>query len=147
VPVLDTGARGATMTFGQRGIGDVLIAWENEAILSLQESGQGEFEIVVPSLSILAEPPVSVVDKVVKRHGTAAVAQAYLEYLYTPEGQEIAARHHYRPRLESIAQKYASDFPKLNLFTIDEVFGGWQKAQKTHFAEGGTFEQIQLAAH
>ena len=143
VPVLDTGARGATTTFVQRGIGDVLIAWENEAILSIQESGKGEFAIVMPSLSILAEPPVSVVDKVVKRHGTAAVAQAYLEYLYTPEGQEIAARNHYRPRLEAVAQKYAKDFPKLNLFTIDEVFGGWQKAHKTHFAEGGTFDQIQ----
>ena len=143
VPVLDTGARGATTTFVQRGIGDVLIAWENEAILSIQESGKGEFEIVMPSLSILAEPPVSVVDKVVKRRGTAAVAQAYLEYLYTPEGQEIVARNHYRPRLESVAQKYAKDFPKLNLFTIDEVFGGWQKAHKTHFAEGGTFDQIQ----
>lgn len=143
VPVFDTGARGATTTFVQRGIGDVLIAWENEAILSLKESGKGEFEIVMPSLSILAEPPVTMVDKVVKKRGTAAVAQAYLEYLYTPEGQEIAARHHYRPRLEGVAQKYAQDFPKLNLFTIDEVFGGWQKTHKIHFAEGGTFDNIQ----
>ena len=142
VPVLDTGARGATTTFVQRGIGDVLIAWENEAILSIKELGKGEYEIVAPSVSILAEPPVSVVDKVAKRRGTEAVAKAYLDYLYTPEGQEIAARNHYRPRLESVAQKYAADFPKLNLFTNDEVFGGWAKAQKTHFADGGTFDQI-----
>jgi sulfate/thiosulfate transport system substrate-binding protein len=145
VPVLDTGARGATTTFVQRGIGDVLIAWENEAILSLKELGPGQFEIIAPSVSILAEPPVAVVDKVVSRHGTKAVAQAYLEYLYSPEGQEIAAKHYYRPRLESVAHKYAADFPKLNLFTIDEVFGGWQKAQKTHFNDGGTFDQIQQA--
>jgi sulfate/thiosulfate-binding protein len=143
VPVLDTGARGATTTFVQRGIGDVLITWENEAILALKEIGKGDFEIVAPSLSILAEPPVSVVDKVAKRHGTEVVAKAFLEYLYTPEGQEIVAKNHYRPRLESVAQKYAADFPKLNLFTIDEVFGGWQKAQKTHFNDGGTFDQIQ----
>lgn len=143
VPVLDTGARGATTTFIQRGIGDVLVGWENEAILSIKESGKGEFEIIHPSVSILAEPPVTVVDKVAKRRGTEAVAKAYLEHLYTPEGQEIAAKHHYRPRLEAVAQKYAADFPKLNLFTIDEVFGGWQKAQKTHFNEGGVFDQIQ----
>ena len=143
VPVLDTGARGATTTFVQRGIGDVLIAWENEAILAIKELGKGGFEIVSPSVSILAEPSVAVVDKGVRRRGTEAVARAYLEYLYTPEGQEIAARHHYRPRLESVAQKYAVDFPKLNLFTIDEVFGGWQKAHKTHFAEGGVFDEIQ----
>ena len=145
VPVLDTGARGATTTFVQRGIGDVLIAWENEALLSLGEIGKGEFEIVVPTGSILAEPSVALVDKVAKRHGTEAVAKAYLEYLYSTEGQEIVAKHHYRPRLETIAQKYVRDFPKLNLFTIDEVFGGWQKAQKIHFADGGIFDQIQQA--
>jgi len=143
VPVLDTGARGATTTFVQRGIGDVLIAWENEAILSMKELGPGQLEIVAPSISILAEPPVAVVDKVAKRHGNEALAKAYLEYLYTPEGQEIVAKNHYRPRLEAVAQKYAADFPKLNLFTIDELFGGWQKAQKTHFNEGGIFDQIQ----
>jgi sulfate/thiosulfate-binding protein len=145
VPVLDTGARGATTTFVQRSIGDVLVAWENEAILSIKELGKGQFEIVAPSVSILAEPPVAVVDKVAKRRGTEAVAKAYLEYLYTPEGQEIVARNHYRPRLEAVAQKYAADFPKLGLFTIDEVFGGWQKAQKAHFNEGGVFDQIQRA--
>jgi sulfate/thiosulfate-binding protein len=121
----------------------VLIAWENEAILSLKEIGKGQFEIVAPSMSILAEPPVSIVDKVAKRQGTEALAKAYLEYLYSPEGQEIVARNHYRPRLEAIAQKYAADFPKINLFTIDEVFGGWQKAQKTHFNEVGIFDEIQ----
>jgi sulfate transport system substrate-binding protein len=143
VPVLDTGARGATTTFVQRGIGDVLVAWENEAMLSINELGKGEFEIVAPSVSILAEPPVALVDKVVDRHGTRAVAQAYLEFLYTPEGQEIAARHYYRPRLETVAQKYAANFPKITLFTINEVFGGWQKAQQAHFSEGGIFDQIQ----
>ncbi len=143
VPVWDTGARGATITFVERGIGDVLVGWENEAILSIKKPGEGVFEIVAPSLSILAEPPVAVVDKVAKRHGTEAVAKAYLDYLYTPGGQEIAAKHHYRTRLESVAQKYAADFPKLNLFTVDEVFGGWQKAHKTHFAEGGVFDEIQ----
>jgi sulfate/thiosulfate-binding protein len=146
VPILDTGARGATTTFVQRGIGDVLIAWENEALLTLKESGQGEFELVAPSLSILAEPPVTWVDRVVNRHGTRAIAQAYLEYLYSPEGQEIAAKHFYRPRLEAVGQKYAAIFPKLTLFTIDELFGGWQKAQKTHFSEGGFFDQIQNAS-
>jgi sulfate transport system substrate-binding protein len=145
VPVFDTGARGATTTFVQRGIGDVLIAWENEAVLSLKELGKGEFEIIAPSLSILAEPPVAWVDKVVSRRGTRDVAQAYLEFLYTPEAQEIAAKHYYRPRNESVAQKYSETFPKLNLFTIDEAFGGWQKAQKTHFNEGGIFDQIQQA--
>src|ERR1022692_3106073 len=145
VHVLDTGARGATTTFVQRGIGDVLIAWENEALLSLKESGPGEFEIVAPSVSILAEPPVALVDKVAGKHGTEAVAKAYLEYLYSPEGQEIAAKEFYRPRLESVAPKYAGKFPKLDLFTVDEVFGGWQKAQKTHFIDGGTFDQIQQA--
>lgn len=145
VSVLDTGARGATTTFVQRGIGDVLIAWENEAILSIKELGQGNFEIIAPSLSILAEPPVAWVDKVVNRHGTAALAKAYLEFLYTPEGQELAAKHYYRPRLEAVAQKYAATFPKVTLFTIDEVFGGWQKAQKIHFGDGGIFDQIQSA--
>jgi len=145
VPVLDVGARGATTTFVQRGIGDVLIAWENEALLSIKELGKGQFEIVVPSVTILAEPPVAWVDRVVKRHGTQTVAEEYLKYLYTPEGQEIAAKHYYRPRLDSVAQKYADTFPKVNSFTIDEVFGGWQKAQKTHFAEGGEFDRIQHA--
>jgi sulfate transport system substrate-binding protein len=145
VPILDTGARGATTTFVQRGIGDVLIAWESEALLTLKESGQGEFELVAPSLSILAEPPVTWVDRVVNRRGTLAVARAYLEYLYSPEGQDIAAKHYYRPRLEAVAQKYASTFPKVTLFTIDEVLGGWQKAQKTHFIDGGVFDQIQSA--
>jgi sulfate/thiosulfate transport system substrate-binding protein len=143
VPILDTGARGATTTFVQRGIGDVLIAWENEALLSLKESGKGDVEIVAPSVSILAEPPVAWVDRVAKKHGTTEAAQEYLKYLYTPEGQELVAKHYYRPRLEAVAQKYASTFPKLNLFTIDEVFGGWQKAQKTHFDEGGIFDQMQ----
>lgn len=142
VPVLDTGARGATTTFVQRGIGDVLIAWENEALLSVQQEGKDKYEIVIPSVSILAEPPVSVVDRFAKRHGTLAVAKAYLEYLYTPEGQEIAARNFYRPRLDSVAQKYTAQFPTVNTFTVDELFGGWQKAQKTHFAGGGTFDQI-----
>ncbi len=142
VPVLDSGARGATTTFAQREIGDVLIAWENEAFLSIKELGPDKVEIVVPSLSILAEPPVSIVDKVVDKKGTRAVAQAYLEYLYTPEGQEIVARNYYRPRLEAVAKKYASTFPKIKLVTIDEVFGGWQKAQKTHFADGAIFDQI-----
>jgi sulfate transport system substrate-binding protein len=142
VPVLDSGARGSTTTFAQRGIGDVLLAWENEAFLSIKELGQEKLEIVVPSLSILAEPPVTLVDKVVDKKGTRALAQAYLEYLYTPEGQELAAKHYYRPRLEAVAKKYASVFPKVNLITIDEVFGGWQKAQKTHFEDGGVFDQI-----
>ena len=145
VPLLDTGARGATTTFVQRGIGDVLVAWENEALLSLRESERGSLELIVPSLSILAEPPVTWVDKVVDKHGTTELAKAYLEYLYTPEGQAIAAQHFYRPRLEAVAQKYAATFPKVNLFTIDEVFGGWQKAQKTHFDDGGVFDQIQQA--
>jgi sulfate/thiosulfate-binding protein len=142
VPVLDSGARGSTTTFVQRGIGDVLLAWENEAFLSIKELGPDKVEIVVPSLSILAEPPVAVVDKVVDKKGTRALAQAYLEYLYTPEGQEIAARNYYRPRLLAVARKYASTFPSVNLITIDDVFGGWQKAQKTHFADGGVFDQI-----
>jgi sulfate transport system substrate-binding protein len=145
VPVLDTGARGATTTFVQRGIGDVLLAWENEALLSLKDIGKDEVELVAPSVSILAEPPVTWVDRVVNKRGTLEVAQAYLKYLYTPEGQEIAAKHYYRPRLESVALKYAGTFPKINLFTIDEVFGGWQQAQKIHFNEGGVFDEIQRA--
>ena len=145
VPILDTGARGATTTFVQRGIGDVLIAWENEALLTLKEAGAGEFALVAPSLSILAEPPVTWVDKVVNKRGTRAIAQAYLEYLYSPEGQEIAAKHYYRPRLEAVEKKYAATFPKVTLFTISEVFGGWQKAQKAHFNDGGVFDQIQSA--
>ncbi len=143
VPVLDPGARIATTTFAQRGVGDVLLAWENEALMLVSDSRPGDFAIVVPSLSILAEPPVTWVDKVVNRRGTGDVAKAYLEYLYAPEGQEIAARHFYRPRLESVVQKHAGTFPKLNLFTIEEVFGGWQEAQKVHFMEGGVFDQIQ----
>ncbi|HEY4541335.1 MAG TPA: sulfate ABC transporter substrate-binding protein [Noviherbaspirillum sp.] len=142
VPVLDSGARGATTTFVERGIGDVLLAWENEAILAIKELGPDKFEIVAPSLSILAQPPVAVVDKVVDKRGTRKVAQAYLEYLYTDEGQEIAARHHYRPVVEKIAKKYEAQFPKVKLFTVDDVFGGWAKAQKTHFSDGGSFDQI-----
>ncbi len=142
VPVLDSGARGSTTTFVERGIGDVLLAWENEAFLGVKELGPDKVQIVVPSMSILAEPPVTVVDKVVDRHGTRKVAQAYLEYLYTPEGQDIAGRNFYRPRLEAVTAKYAKQFPKVTLFTIDEVFGGWQKAQATHFADGGVFDQI-----
>ena len=142
VPILDTGARGSTVTFVERGIGDVLLAWENEALLAAKGMGAGKFEIVAPSLSILAEPPVAVVEKIAAKHGTAAVARAYLEYLYSPEGQEIAARHFYRPRLEAVAAKYAAQFPKIRLFTIGEVFGGWAKAQATHFADGGVFDQV-----
>ncbi|HBH80121.1 MAG TPA: hypothetical protein DDY39_09875, partial [Nitrospira sp.] len=142
VPVLDSGARGATTTFVERGIGDVLVGWENEAYLALRELGAGKFEIVTPSISILAEPTVSLVDRVVTRRGTEAVAQAYLQYLYSDEGQEIAAKHFYRPRNEAVAAKYAGQFAKLNLFTIDEVFGGWQKAQQAHFADGGVFDEI-----
>ena len=141
VPVLDSGARGATTTFVQRGIGDVLLAWENEAYLALAEE-KDKVEIVTPSISILAEPPVAVVDKVVAKKGTKAIAEAYLQFLYTPEGQEIAAKNHYRPRDEKIAAKYASTFAKVELFTIDQAFGGWQNAQKTHFADGGTFDKI-----
>ncbi len=145
VPILESGARSATTTFTQRRIGDVLITWENEALLSLQESGKGQFEIVIPSVSILAEPPVAWVDKTLNKRGTRAVAQAYLEYLYTPEGQEIAANHFFRPRLDSVAQRHAGTFPKVNLFTIDEVFGGWEKAQTIHFNEDGVFDQIMNA--
>jgi sulfate transport system substrate-binding protein len=142
VPVLDSGARGATVTFAQRGVGDVLLAWENEAYLSLKEFGADKFDVVYPPASILAEPPVAIVDKVVDRKGTRAVAQAYLEYLYTPEAQEIEARNFYRPIDPTVAAKYASKFPKLKLFSIDETFGGWTNAQKTHFADGGVFDQI-----
>lgn len=142
VPVLDSGARGATTTFVERGIGDVLLAWENEAFLAQKELGPDKFEIVAPSLSILAEPSISVVDKVVDKRGTRKVAEAYLEHLYSEEGQEIAAKNYYRPRLDSVARKYEKFFPKLTLVTIDSAFGGWQKAQKTHFADGGTFDQI-----
>ncbi len=142
VPVLDTGARGSTTTFVQRGIGDVLLAWENEALLARQELGKDEFEIVVPSVSILAEPPIAVVDKVVDKRGTRAVAEGYLKFLYTPAAQEIAGKHYYRPYDEKAAAKYASVFPKVNTFTIDEQFGGWKKAQTTHFADGGVFDQL-----
>jgi len=145
VPVLDSGARGATTTFVERGQGDVLLAWENEALLALGEGGgKDQFEIVLPSVSILAEPPVSVVDKVVDKRGTRKVAEAYLRYLYSPQGQEIAAKDGYRPRDQAVAAKYASKFPKLPLFTVDDTFGGWQKAQTTHFADGGTFDQIYV---
>ncbi len=142
VPILDTGARGATVTFAEREQGDVLIAWENEAYLSVQEFGADKFEIVAPSVSILAEPPVAVVDSVVDKRGTRQVSEAYLNFLYTAEGQEIAARNFYRPRLKDVADKYADQFSKLELFTIGEVFGGWENAQKIHFAEGGSFDQV-----
>ncbi|MGP9813469.1 sulfate ABC transporter substrate-binding protein [Rhodopseudomonas sp. NSM] len=142
VPVLDTGARGATMTFVQRGVGDVLLAWENEAFLAVKEFGKDKFEIVAPSLSILAEPPIAVVDSVVDKKGTRVVADAYLKYWYTPEGQEIAARNFYRPRDPEVAKKHADSFAKVELFTIDETFGGWTRAQAEHFAEGGVFDKI-----
>jgi sulfate/thiosulfate transport system substrate-binding protein len=142
VPVLDSGARGATTTFTQRGIGDVLISWENEAFLAVKELGKDKFEIVMPSASILAEPPVTVIDKTVDRRGTRAVAHAYLAFLYTEEGQEIAAKHYYRARLPKVAAKHAAQFPKVTLFTIDEVFGGWAKVQPRHFADGGVFDEI-----
>ncbi len=142
VEVLDSGARGATNTFVERGIGDVLIAWENEALLAVNEVGNGQFDIVTPSVSILAEPTVSVVDKVVDKRGTRDVADAYLKYLYSPEGQTIAAKNYYRPRDPAVAAKFAKEFPQLKLFTIDEVFGGWTQAQKTHFATGGVFDEI-----
>jgi len=145
VAVLDSGARGATLTFAQRGLGDVLIAWENEGHLAINEMGKDQFEIVTPSESILAEPPVAVVDKVVDKRGSRAVAEAYLAYLYSPEAQEIAAKNFYRPRNPDIAKKYAANFATVKLFTIDEVFGGWAKAQKEHFAEGGVFDQIYTA--
>ena len=142
VPVLDTGARGATVTFVERGVGDVLIAWENEAFLALHEFSRDKFEIVAPPRSILAEPPLAVVDAVADKKGTRAVAEAYLRYWYTREGQEIAARNSYRPRDPEIAKEYESSFSKVDLFTVDEVFGGWARAQKEHFAEGGIFDQI-----
>jgi sulfate transport system substrate-binding protein len=142
VPVLDSGARGSTTTFVEREIGDVLLAWENEAYLAIKQFGADKFDIVTPPLSILAEPPVAVVDKVAKKHGTADVARAYLEYLYSDEGQDIAGRNFYRPRSEKAAAKYAGQFHPLKLVTVDETFGGWQKAQRTHFADGGVFDQI-----
>jgi len=142
VPVLDSGARGATVTFVERGIGDVLVAWENEAYLAVRQLGPDKFDVVAPSLSILAEPPVSVVDKVVDKHGTRKVAEEYLSYLYSKEGQEIAAKHFYRPRDPEIAAKYVKQFPSLSLVTIDGVFGGWAKAQAAHFADGGSFDRI-----
>ena len=144
VPVLDSGARGATTTFVERGIGDVLIAWENEALLAIKELGPDKVDIVAPSLSILAEPPVAVVDKVADKRGTRKVAEAYLQFLYTDEGQEIAAKNYYRPVVPKIAAKYAAQFPKVKLFTIDEAAGGWAKAQKAHFADGGVFDQVYL---
>jgi len=142
VPVLDSGARGSTTTFVQRGQGDVLLAWENEAFLAVNELGRGKFDIVVPSVSILAEPPVAVVDKVVDKRGTRKVAEAYLRYLYTPQAQDIIAKHYYRPRNPQVAARYKSRFPNVKLFTIDRNFGGWQKAQATHFNDGGLFDQI-----
>jgi sulfate transport system substrate-binding protein len=142
VPVLDSGARGATVTFVERGIGDVLLAWENEAYLAVKELGPEKFDVVAPSLSILAEPPVSIVDKVVDKHGTRQVAEEYLRYLYSKEGQEIAAKHFYRPRDPEIIAKHAAQFPNIPLVTIDAVFGGWTKAQATHFADNGTFDRI-----
>jgi sulfate transport system substrate-binding protein len=142
VPVLDTGARGSTVTFVERNVGDVLIAWENEAFLSINEFGKDKFDIVVPSVTILAEPPVAVVDKVVDKKGTRAAAEAYLKFIYTKEGQEIAAKNYYRPRDPEVAKKYENVFPKVQLFTIDEVFGGWKVAQKKHFADKGVFDEI-----
>ncbi len=144
VPVLDSGARGSTTTFVERGVGDVLLAWENEAILALKELGPDKFEIIAPSLSILAEPPVAIVGKVVDKRDTRKVAQAYLDYLYTEEGQEIAAKHYYRPRNEKVAKKYEKQFPKIALINIDQAFGGWKKATQTHFADGASFDQIYL---
>lgn len=144
VPVLDSGARGSTMTFVERGIGDVLLAWENEALLAIKELGPDKVEIVSPSISILAEPPVAVVDKVADRRGTRKLAEAYLQYLYSDEGQEIAAQNYYRPTSEKIAKKYAAQYPKLKLVTINEVSGSWAKAQQQHFADGGVFDQIYL---
>ena len=142
VPVLDSGARGSTTTFAQRGIGDVLLSWENEAFLALNELGKDKVEVVTPAISILAEPPVAVVDKVAAKHGTTELAKAYLTYLYSEEGQEIGAKNYYRPRSEQAFAKYANNFPKLQFFTVDELFGGWQKAQKRHFEDGGIFDRI-----
>ena len=145
VPVLDSGARGSTVTFAERGIGDVLLAWENEAHLSVKEFGDGKFDIVYPPSSILAEPPVALIDKVVDKRGTREVAQAYLDYLYSPQGQEIAARNFYRPIDPAVAARYAKNFPTISMYTVDELFGGWAKAQKTHFADGGVFDRIYLS--
>jgi sulfate transport system substrate-binding protein len=142
VPILDSGARGATITFAQRRQGDVLLAWENEALLTARELGKGKVEIVVPSISIRAEPPVAVVDKVVDRHGTRALATAYLEYLYSPEAQTLAAEHYYRPRDPEVAVRFGQQFPELEFFTVEQVFGGWREAQAKHFAEHGVFDQI-----
>ncbi len=142
VPVFDTGARGSTNTFVQRGMGDVLIGWENEAILVNNKVGKGEYEIIYPSVSMLAEPPVAVVDKIVKKKGTEEIAKAYLEYLYSDEGQEIVARHHFRPINKNVFSKYTNDFPEIKLVTIDEEFDGWEKAQQKHFSDGGTFDKI-----
>ncbi len=142
VPVLDSGARGATTTFTERGIGDVLIAWEDEALLAARVEGKDKFDVVVPSISILAEPPVAVVDKVADKKGTRRAAEAYLKFLYTPQGQEIGAKNFYRPTDPAVAKKHESAFPKVKLVTIDDTFGGWQKAQKTHFADGGQFDQL-----
>jgi sulfate/thiosulfate transport system substrate-binding protein len=144
VPVLDSGARGSTTTFVERGIGDVLIAWENEAILSVNDLGKGKFEMVAPSVSILCEPPVAVVDKNVDKHGTRAIAEEYLKFLYTPEGQEVVAKHYYRPRDPEVLARHKAQFADIQLFTIDELFGGWAKAQPTHFNDGGVFDQIYL---
>ena len=142
VPVLDSGARGSTTTFAQRGIGDVLLSWENEAFLALNELGKDKVEVITPAISILAEPPVAVVDKVAAKHGTTELAKAYLTYLYSEEGQEIGAKNYYRPRSAQAFAKYANNFPKLQFFTMDELFGGWQKAQKRHFEDGGVFDRI-----
>ncbi|MER2526298.1 MAG: sulfate ABC transporter substrate-binding protein [Candidatus Competibacter denitrificans] len=142
IPVLDSGARGSSTTFVEREIGDVLVTWENEAFLAVKEMGKGDFEIVRPSISILAEPPVALVDKMADKHGTRPVAQAYLDYLYSPEGQELAAKHYYRPQTAAVAERYREQFPALNLFTVADVFGGWARAQAVHFKDGGTFDQI-----
>ena len=142
VPVLDTGARGSTTTFVERGMGDVLISWENEALLAANLLGKGQFEIVIPSLSILAEPPVAVVDAYADKHGSRKAAQAYLEYLYSEPGQEICAKHYFRPTLKSVADKHAAEFPQVELFTIKDLFGSWKQAQDTHFSDGGTFDSI-----
>jgi sulfate/thiosulfate-binding protein len=144
VPVLDSGARGATVSFSERGLGDVLLTWESEVGLIKKEYGDDKFDVIYPSVSILAEPPVAIVDKVVDKRGTREVAQAYLEYLYSPAGQDLIGKHYYRPTDPKSAAKYAKQFPKLNLFTVDDTFGGWAKAQKTHFADGGVFDQIYL---
>ncbi|HSM79697.1 MAG TPA: sulfate ABC transporter substrate-binding protein, partial [Bryobacteraceae bacterium] len=142
VPVLDSGARGSTTTFVEHGLGDVLLTWENEAYLALKEFGSDKFEIVTPAESVLAEPPVALVDKVADRRGSRQIAEEYLKYLYSPEAQDLAARNFYRPRSQEAAQRYAKQFPQIKLFTVDEVFGGWKKAQATHFADGGVFDQI-----